>query len=115
MALYSLLFTQWKMNPVKNEFHVDFLVHLQEEFSPVGYFAIPGRDGAGGCRACRDIEGLSPSFHFGDAHLHCAQAQVSRRGRNSIPFGDSPFKARESTRRPALSAVEGSTGCLSPC
>ena len=34
-ALYSPLFMQWKMKPVKNRFHFDFPVNLQEEFAGV--------------------------------------------------------------------------------
>ena len=34
MALYSPLFTQWKMKLVKNELHLDFPVSLQEGFAP---------------------------------------------------------------------------------
>ena len=40
------------MSPVKNKFHLDFRLSLQEEFAGVVTRAL--------CRACRDVESLRP-------------------------------------------------------
>ena len=57
MALYSPYFMQWKMRPVKNKFHLDFPMSLQEEFVGVVARAV--------VELSRDIEGLFESMLSG--------------------------------------------------
>ena len=51
------------------------------------------------------VESLPPALRFGDA---------SRRGRNNIPFGDSAFEPRQSTRHPVKEHDGAGVEGLSP-